>query len=141
MSPFSRYLHQLRMQHGIRQAKLAELMGYEQSYISALEVGSKGPPTEEFIKRLINSLGLPPNVQEELRLASDASHRKLIIPADVPEETYWLMHDFREHIGELRPVQIRLIREILGIQNTLKHCDTASVSRLRRRQSKEEREM
>lgn len=141
MNPFSRYLHQLRLEHGIRQSELADLIGYEQSYISALEVGSKGPPTDEFINRLIRSLDLPPNEQEELRLAADASHRKLIIPADVPEETYWLMHDFREHIGELRPVQIRLIREILGIQNALKHCASEPARRLRRKQSKEERQM
>jgi predicted transcriptional regulator len=46
MSPFSHFLHELRLQHQIRQSELAELLGYEQSYISALEVGIKGPPTE-----------------------------------------------------------------------------------------------
>jgi len=53
MSPFSHFLHELRMRLEIRQAELAELVGYEQSYISALEVGLKGPPTQEFITRLI----------------------------------------------------------------------------------------
>jgi predicted transcriptional regulator len=47
MSPFSHFLHTLRMRLEIRQAELAALVGYEQSYISALEVGLKGPPTEE----------------------------------------------------------------------------------------------
>lgn len=50
MSPFSHFLHELRLRHQIRQAELAELLGYEQSYISALEIGAKGPPTEEFVE-------------------------------------------------------------------------------------------
>lgn len=41
MSPFSHFLHELRMRYDIRQVELAETMGYEQSYISALEVGIK----------------------------------------------------------------------------------------------------
>ncbi len=141
MSPFSRYLHQLRMQHGIRQAELAELMGYEQSYISALEIGSKGPPTAEFIEKLIQAVELIPEEQAELRSAAAASQRKLVVPADVPEETYWLLQDLRTNIGELRPVQIRLIREILQIQNELNRCSSDPVRRLRRRQSKEGLEM
>nr|WP_269326215.1 helix-turn-helix transcriptional regulator [Chromobacterium piscinae] len=141
VSPFSRYLHQLRMQYGIRQSELAELIGYEQSYISALEVGSKGPPTEEFVERLIQSIELNPTEQDELRKAAAASHRKLVIPADVPEETYWLLQDFRAHLAELRPVQIRLIREILGIQSELGRNVSEPVRRLRRRQNKEDIEM
>ena len=50
MSPFSHFLHELRLRHQIRQSELAELLGYEQSYISALEIGAKGPPTEEFVE-------------------------------------------------------------------------------------------
>ncbi|MDE1712018.1 helix-turn-helix transcriptional regulator (plasmid) [Chromobacterium amazonense] len=52
MSPFSKYLHQLRISYGVRQVKLAEWLGYEQSYISALEIGTKEPPTAEFVQRL-----------------------------------------------------------------------------------------
>lgn len=43
------------MRHGVRQVELAERIGYEQSYISALEAGAKGPPTPEFIDRLNSS--------------------------------------------------------------------------------------
>jgi transcriptional regulator with XRE-family HTH domain len=66
MSPFSHFLHDLRMRLEIRQAELAELVGYEQSYISALEVGLKGPPTQEFIARLIHALSLSPAEQQHL---------------------------------------------------------------------------
>ena len=45
MSPFSQLLAETRRRHGLRQIDLAELLGYEQTYLSALEVGAKGPPT------------------------------------------------------------------------------------------------
>lgn len=56
MSPFARQLHELRLRHGIRQNELAELIGYDQTYISALEVGLKGPPTPEFVDKVVATL-------------------------------------------------------------------------------------
>ena len=58
MSPFSESLHSIRVRHGLRQVELAKLVGYEQSYISALEVGLKGPPTDEFVERLTAAIPL-----------------------------------------------------------------------------------
>ena len=37
MSPFSRLLAETRRRNGLRQIDLAELLGYEQTYLSALE--------------------------------------------------------------------------------------------------------
>lgn len=58
MSPFADFLHELRMRHGIRQTELAQILGYEQGYLSALELDKKGPPTQEFIQKLINRFKL-----------------------------------------------------------------------------------
>lgn len=65
------------MRHGIRQNELAELIGYEQTYISALEVGLKGPPTPEFVDKLVTKPQLAPVEVEEIRTATKASDRKL----------------------------------------------------------------
>ena len=73
MSPFSHFLHELGLRFEIRQAELARLVGYEQSYISALEVGLNGPPTQEFITRLIQAVALSPPEQLQLRNAVGAS--------------------------------------------------------------------
>ncbi|WP_408733133.1 helix-turn-helix domain-containing protein [Burkholderia cenocepacia] len=35
---------------------LAEAMGFEQSYVSALELGIKGPPSRDFVDRLARYL-------------------------------------------------------------------------------------
>ena len=79
MSPFSESLHSIRVRHGLRQVELAKLVGYEQSYISALEVGLKGPPTDEFVERLTAAIPLTKEEQEALRAAAQESHRKLVI--------------------------------------------------------------
>lgn len=96
MSPFSHFLHDLRLRHQIRQSELADLLGYEQSYISALEVGIKGPPTEEFVQKLVAALALPLGEQADLREIIAASDRKLALPADSPQPLYWMLNGLRD---------------------------------------------
>lgn len=140
MSPFSRLLYDLRMHHGIRQAELAELVGYEQSYISALESSLKGPPTGEFVERLIRALSLSQEAQDELRKAAEASQRKLDIDAGAPTDIFWLLRDLRAEIGNLSPGQVRILRDIININGIRSEQRPVVVRRLKRR-TKEEAEM
>jgi transcriptional regulator with XRE-family HTH domain len=116
MSPFAHLLHELRMRYGIRQGDLAELIGYEQSYVSSLEVGIKGPPQPEFIAKLIKALDLPPEDQARLYSAVTTSQRKLVIDTDAPQEVYQLVADLQQSLPKLQPAQIRVIREILAMK-------------------------
>ena len=92
MSPFSHLLHDLRMRHKIRQAELAALMGYEQRFISALEVGVKTPPAD-FVERLLETLQLSTGEREELAKAVSSSQRKLVIDTDSRKDIYLLLED------------------------------------------------
>lgn len=139
MSPFSRFFHQLRITYGIRQVDLAALMGYEQSYISALEIGIKGPPPSEFINRLIEVLALPQTQQDELQKAVAASQRKLVIPSDVPEDAYWLLEDLRHRLEYLHPAEINLIREIIRLREKITQRVPSPVLRLRRRNQEDDK--
>lgn len=136
MSPFSESLHSLRVRHGLRQVELAELIGYEQSYISALEVGLKGPPTDEFLERVSVALALSEAEQEGLRVAALASQRKLAIEPDAPADIYWLLRDLRNEIAHLTPAQVRMIREVIALRGTL-HETREPVRRLKRRNTLE----
>jgi predicted transcriptional regulator len=140
MSPFSHFLHDLRKRFEIRQTELAELVGYEQSYISALEVGLKGPPAQEFIARLIQALSLSLDEQRLLHEAVDASQRKLIIEPDTSQHIYWLLKGLRDHVNSLSPVQIRMMRDLLNLKTAIAEELPDSVRRLKRRR-KEEVEM
>ncbi len=139
MSPFSHYLYELRMRYDIRQCELAELLGYEQSYISALEVGLKGPPTDEFIERLIQSLSIPGPDQQKLRASAQASQRKLVIDTNAPPDIFWLLNDLRDGVNDLSPTQVRMIRDVLSIRSSLSEERKEPIRKLKRRKKEEVR--
>lgn len=116
MSPFADFLYDLRMRHGIRQQEFAELMGYEQGYLSALERDKKGPPTEEFINKLINKFNIPASETTQLLEAVDASQRKFVISNEISKDAYWLMRDMRESLPTLTKAEIEVIRKILALK-------------------------
>ncbi|MEX3639192.1 helix-turn-helix domain-containing protein [Paraburkholderia sp. BR14320] len=139
MSPFSHYLHELRMRHEIRQSELAELLGYEQSYISALEIGAKGPPTPEFIERLVVALDMSQAERAEVRCVAEASQRKLAVNADSPQDVYWMLKELREQVNELHPVQIKMIRDALELKGSFVDPEPVPVRRIKRRRREEVR--
>jgi transcriptional regulator with XRE-family HTH domain len=138
MSPFARVMRDIRLQRGIRQGDLAELINYEQTYISSLEVGIKGPPTEEFVGRLIKALSLTQVEQAELLAAAQASERKLVLDNNMPETMFWLVNELRNNLATLHPSQIHMIREIISMRERLAEPPKAELVRIRRRSSKEE---
>lgn len=137
MSPFSHFLHELRLRHQIRQAELAELLGYEQSYISALEVGTKGPPTDEFVSKLIAALALNLHEQEELREIIAASNRKLALSADSPQPLYWMLKNLRDQLDSLHPLQVKLIQDALSMRGSLVDPLPEPLRRIKRRRREE----
>jgi len=118
MSPFSHFLYDLRMRMQIRQVELAERIGYEASYISALEAGLKGPPTQEFVDCLKAELQLTSLDADALQAAADASQRKLVLDLDTPQDVYWLLKCLREKLPSLTPIQVRVLNDVLNMATT-----------------------
>lgn len=137
MSPFAHYLHELRLKHGIRQTELAELLGYEQSYISALEIGSKGPPTPEFLAKLAQSFDMSDAEQHELEQIAEASQRKLALDTDSPQGLYWMLYELRQQVDKLHPAQVQMIRDILKLKGSLMRAEPEPVRRIKRRRREE----
>lgn len=117
MSPFSTYFHELRRRYRVSQKELAKRMGYEQGYISGLEVGRKGPPNEEFIGKLINTLDLDEDEQSALNQAVIESKRRYILPGDAPIDVYRMVRKLWIEMDNLQPTQVRAINEILSFQD------------------------
>ncbi len=133
MSPFANQLKSLRVRRGLRQTELADLVGYEQSYVSALELGLKGPPTDEFVKKLIGVLKLSQEEQQILIDAVAASQRKINIPHEASAEVYWLCHKLRQQLERLHPVQIELIETALSLPLNFNLPNNSSPPRIKRR--------
>ncbi|WP_374361008.1 helix-turn-helix domain-containing protein [Pseudoduganella danionis] len=115
MSPFSVYLSELRIRHGLRQTKLAALLGYEQGYISALELGTKGPSNEEFLARLVQVFRLTDQEQAELALAVKQSQVRYTLPRDIPPEAFRFFAEVYEKIERLAQPQWQAMRAIASL--------------------------
>jgi len=121
MSPFASYLRKLRVHRGYKQKTLAHQLGYEPSYISALERGEKGPPKQDFINRLIQGLALTEEEQGALANALKLSRRHISLPSRASEREYALLHQLEPQLGYLNPQQIQLIELALQWPSTQGH--------------------
>ena len=121
MSPFSTVFRELRIFCELRQAEFASQLGYEQSYISAIELGTKGPPSIDFVERLVQRLQLDEHWKKRLLEALDESQRKIMLPNEAPDELYRMFNELRRQIGALHPAQVELIRMALRMPVMLSH--------------------
>lgn len=108
------------------------MLGYEQTYISALEVGAKGPPPDAFVERVVRVFGLDEASEQRLRDAHQVSQRRVIIPADAPESVYLLVNELRLQIDQLHPAQIELMRIALKFPQAIAAAPVR-IERVRRR--------
>lgn len=116
MHPAATFIKKLRHDRALSQKEAALLLGYEQSFLSAIEGSCKDVPKKYFVNKLIQKYQLS---QEEQKLLYDAirkSNRKLIIPLKSPETVYDLINRLSEQIDRLSDRQIKLIDIALGIE-------------------------
>lgn len=118
MSPFAHLLRELREKRKLRQKDAAEILGYEQSYLSALENGGKGPPQKNFINRLIMKYGLNDDEQSHLLIALKQSKRRIVLPLNADLDEYQIFNQLENQLGYLKPQQIELIKLALNLCGT-----------------------
>lgn len=122
MSPFSRYLKDLRIRRGFRQKELAHNLGYEPSYLSALERSEKGPPKKDFIERLIRGLELTDDEITALNEALQASRRQLVLPPKASDEEYAFVKLLAPRLGHLNHLQLQLMSLALCLPESSVSC-------------------
>lgn len=120
MSPFATFLRKIRRNRGFRQNELAHHLGYEPSYLSALERGEKGPPRQDFIARFIRELSLSGQEQDELKDALKSSRRQFFIPRSASDAEFQLVHQLEPQLGNLHPLQVQLIQLALSMSQTFR---------------------
>jgi transcriptional regulator with XRE-family HTH domain len=101
VSPFAETLRALRLSRGIRQKDLAARAGYEQSYLSALEMGSKGRPSSDFLRRISVAMQLSSHELVTLRAAARHSQRRYFLPPDSRPVLYTLCSELWRELPNL----------------------------------------
>jgi transcriptional regulator with XRE-family HTH domain len=115
MSPFSKFLRDLRTSRGLKQSEFAMLLGYEQSYLSSLERGIKGLPRRAFVNRLIRELELNCEEIAELERTFSVSERRFTLATNASPEEYQLWAKLKSLSGRLDPARVQLIIAVLEL--------------------------
>ena len=133
-SPFAVFLRDLRLRNNLRQHELAAELGYEQAYISALELGTRGP-SKELLEILVEKMPMSDKDQVALQQAVSESGRRFVLPAEVPTDTYRFCHELWGKIENLHPAVIQAMRELVRLEDVISDQPRCSPVRARRRAS------
>lgn len=135
-SPISIYLRDLRLRIGMTQLDLAHSIGYEQAYVSTIELGSKSP-SNEFLAKLVAELKLGAKDRQGLELALKASRRRYVLPPEVSTETYRFCSDLWDKIERLHPAVLDAMHVLLKVEDQVTERPRYQPTRLRRRSKQE----
>ena len=124
------------MQAGLKQLELASLMGYEQAYVSAIELGLKAP-SREFLERIAKALKLGERDQAELELAEQQSKRRFVLPSEVPTSTYKFCNALWDRIDVIHPAVIDAMYQMLRVEDEIADKPRFKATRVRRKQKAE----
>ncbi|MEK2605861.1 helix-turn-helix transcriptional regulator [Burkholderia arboris] len=96
----------LRLRYGIRQKDLAVAMALEQSYVSAIELGTKDPPSQAVVDRLSACLRLSDDELSSLHDARLLSQRHFTIPRTASADICRLCSELWRDLDTLSDVQV-----------------------------------
>lgn len=131
-SPLSNFLRDLRLRSGQTQLDLARLLGYEQAYISALELGLKSP-SEVYLSKLAAVLEITGTDREELDRAISRSARRFTLPAHAPAETFEFCNELWGKLERLHPAHIEAMHTLLNLDDEMLKRPRYTPGRIRRR--------
>lgn len=135
-SPISIYLRDLRLRVGVTQINLAHSIGYEQAYVSSIELGLKSP-SPEFLSKLVAMLKLSLEDRENLEMAVKASRRRFILPPDSSAKTFLFFNELWDKLDRLHPALLDAMHVMLKVEEQVAERPRYQPTRLRRRSKQE----
>jgi transcriptional regulator with XRE-family HTH domain len=142
VSPFADALRNLRFKLGLRQQALADLVGCDRSYLSALENDLKHAPSAAFVQTLGAALKLSDADVAGLQRARERSQRAYVVPADTPMQAYDFVYELFACLEGLNSLQVQAMRAVLELGGAPRSASMAVEGRIRRidRRPKEQEE-
>jgi transcriptional regulator with XRE-family HTH domain len=135
-SPVSILLRDLRLQVGMTQLDLAHSIGYEQAYVSSIELGIKNP-SPEFLTKLVVVMELSVEDRRKLELALKASRRRFTLPPDSSTKTYTFCNELWDKLDRLHPALLDAMQVMLKVDEQVVERPRQQPTRLRRRNKSE----
>lgn len=123
-SLFSITLKEIRLRRKLKQRAFALRLGYEPSYISALENDLKPPPQDEKLDTLLSKMELSPAEEVLLRGAARRSLRgtvKIKVPKSADQFTLEMYEMLQEKLPYISPIQVQIIKFALSVSETEAH--------------------
>lgn len=118
MTPFSITLKDIRNFRELKQKECADILGWEPSYLSALETGNRPPPKTKGLNCIVKRLSLTDLEAKELYLAADQSREVLRVPKKIGLKQRETLLRFTECLPILTNQQIEIISLTLNICRT-----------------------
>lgn len=114
MTPFGARLRELRVEHGITQAELADRLQISAAYLSALEHGRRGAPSTGLVHQICAELGLIWDASEELLdLARVSNPRVTLNTAGLSPDQTVLANRIAQTIARLTPESVSSLLAVL----------------------------
>lgn len=117
MSPVASLITAFRLQRNLSQKRAMNLLGVEQSYLSAIERGRIDFPKDSFKEKLIIKYQLSEMEIGQLEKAIKISSRRFTLPFDASEEIFELSNEFFNQIDNLTAVQVNYLKLTLQINH------------------------
>lgn len=115
MSPFAYQLRKIRTERQLQQKVMAEIIGCEPSYLSALETDSKVPPQKEKLIQFLKKMSLSSEQTAELLSAAEKSRRTIRLPLKARCQLFEVCHALEDQLPNLSDMQLELIAFALRI--------------------------
>jgi len=120
MTPFGEYLEQLRRSRYLQQKQLADIMGINPCYVSALEKGRKGPPSKSVLYQLIEQLNLSAEEEGGLWRSVELSNLNLRLPGNMSKQEFEFVYDLRRNLGRLSQHQLVIMQTALKMGESMR---------------------
>ena len=117
MTPFGAKVRALRLAHGVTLKKMATDLQISQAYLSALEHGRRGRPTQNLVRQVCGYFNIIWDDAEALEKLARLSHPRVVVDtAGLAPEATELANRLAESIGEFDELALdRMLRALSDV--------------------------
>ena len=117
MTPFGAKVRALRLAHGVTLKKMATDLQISQAYLSALEHGRRGRPTQNLVRQVCGYFNIIWDDAEALEKLARLSHPRVVVDtAGLAPKATELANRLAESIGEFDELALdRMLRALSDV--------------------------